>query len=84
MPNPYLRCFTPELADPRGGGGGTRDMRPLGSKFFHFHAVFGKIIALVGAPPRENPGSATDGHRIFEFLKNKTISLLAFMGSYVY
>ena len=27
------------LADPRGAA---RDARPLGSKFFHFHAVFGK------------------------------------------
>ena len=38
---------------------------PPGSKFFHFHAVFGKknlknnSTLGVGAPPRENPGSAT-------------------------
>ena len=37
---------------------------PLGSKFFHFHAVFGKKNRLVHrlrelAPPQENPGSAT-------------------------
>ena len=48
-----------------GSKGGARDARPpWGSKFFHFHAVFDKklkIIALlgVGAPPGENPGSAT-------------------------
>ena len=52
------------VADLRGGGARTR---PPGSKFFQFHAVFGKIwqnrmLVLprgVGAPPRGNPGSAT-------------------------
>ena len=37
---------------------------PWGSKFFHFHAVFGKKLknnSTFGSwrPPRENPGSAT-------------------------
>ena len=53
------------LADPRGGA---RDARPppRGSKFFHFHAVFGKNVknnSNFGSwrpPPGENPGSATD------------------------
>ena len=44
--------------------GGTRDVLPLRSKFFNFHAVFGKKIRLVHplwelAPPQENRGSAT-------------------------
>ena len=41
-------------------------MPPPGSRFFHFHAVFGKKYAkliptweLASAPPQENPGSAT-------------------------
>ena len=43
------------LADPRGG---TRDARTPRSKFFHFHAVFGKKIARlptlgVGPPLRK-------------------------------
>ena len=49
------------LADLRGESG-TRP--PWGSKIFHFHAVFGKILQnnpnlRVGTPPRKNPGSAT-------------------------
>ena len=50
------------LADPRGG---VRDAPPPGSKFFHFHAVFGKKLknnSTFGSwrpPPGENPGSAT-------------------------
>ena len=49
------------LADPRGRQG----CASRGSKFFHFHAVFGKnlkkIIPLWElAPPQENPGSATE------------------------
>ena len=52
------------LADPRGGA---RDAPPppWGSKFFHFHAVFGKKLknnSTFGSwrpPPGENPGSAT-------------------------
>ena len=50
------------LADPRGAPG-TR-APPRGSKFFHFHAVFGKKLknnSTFGSwrPPGENPGSAT-------------------------
>ena len=53
------------LADPRGGA---RDAPPppRGSKFFHFHAVFGKKLKNNSTfwswrppPPGENPGSAT-------------------------
>ena len=45
------------------GAPGTRPP-PRGSKLFHFHAVFGKNLKNnsnfgVGAPPGENPGSAT-------------------------
>ena len=50
------------------GGGGARDAHPpWGSKFFHFHAVFGKKLknnSTFGSwrpPPGENPGSATEG-----------------------
>ena len=45
----------------KGGAPGT----PWGSKFFHFHAVFGKKLknnSTFGSwrpPPGENPGSAT-------------------------
>ena len=49
------------------GGGGVRDARPpWASKFFRFHAVFGKIWRVHAPPggftppPRENPGSATE------------------------
>ena len=55
-------CKWYSLADPRGGA---RDARPpWGSKFFHFHAVFGKNVknnSNFGSwrPPGENPGSAT-------------------------
>ena len=52
------------VADVRGHEG-----RPLGSKFFQFHAVFGKILQnrMLAAPspgelapqPQGNPGSAT-------------------------
>ena len=47
------------------GSRGTRDARPLprGSKFFQFHAVFGKIwqnLMLAPLPPRGNPGSGTE------------------------
>ena len=47
--------------------GGKRDV-PLGSKFFQFHAVFGKIWqnrilapppGELAHPPRGDPGSAT-------------------------
>ena len=39
---------------------GARDVCP-GSKFFQFHAVFGKILQnrMLAPPPRGNPGSAT-------------------------
>ena len=45
---------------------------PWGSKFFQFHAVFGKIGKIVcwhppgelAPPPRGNPGSATDYYRL--------------------
>ena len=54
----------------RSGGskGGARDAHPWGSKFFQFHAVFGKIWQNrmlapppeeLAPPPRGNPGSAT-------------------------
>ena len=63
------------LADPREAPG---THTPQGSKFFHFHSVFSKknckIIALlgVGAPPRENPGSATEcGINIYELQCSK-------------
>ena len=54
--NPHSRSI--------GGSRGAPGTRPPGSKFFHFHAVFGKNVQNnpnlgVGAPPRENPGSAT-------------------------
>ena len=47
---------------------GARPSRPPGSKFFQFHAVFGKIWQIrmlappgeLARPPRGNPGSATD------------------------
>ena len=50
-----------------GSRGGVRDARPppWASKFFRFHAVFGKIWRVHAPPggftppPRENPGSAT-------------------------
>ena len=50
-----------------GGGGRLEGRAPLGSKFFQFHADFGKIwqnrmLAPPGElapPPRGNPGSAT-------------------------
>ena len=49
-----------------GGSKGGRQgcVPPRGSKFFHFHAVFGKKLknnSTFGSwhPPRENPGSAT-------------------------
>ena len=53
-----------------GSKGGARDVSPLGSKFFQFHAVFGKIWQnLMLAPPGElaptprgNPGSATESN----------------------
>ena len=57
------------VADLRGG---SREPRPpWGSKFFQFHAVFGKIwqnrmLAPPGElapPPRGNPGSATAGNK---------------------
>ena len=69
------KCFTSiENADrsviTSGGSKGGREGRapPLGSKFFQFHAVFGKfwqnrMLAPPGElapPPRGNPGSATD------------------------
>ena len=51
-----------------GSRGGVRDARPpWASKFFRFHAVFGKIWRVHAPPggftppPRENPGSATAG-----------------------
>ena len=53
--------LTFSLADPRGRQG----RPPPGSKFFHFHAVFGKKICKIprtwelAPPPRENPGSTT-------------------------
>ena len=71
MPPPSALCIG-------GSRGGVRDARPpWASKFFRFHAVFGKIWrvhAPTGGftpPPRENPGSATamtishikDGHQ---------------------
>ena len=41
-PLPMLNLYAHSLADPRGGA---RDARPpWGSKFFHFHAVFGKKL----------------------------------------
>ena len=51
------------LVDPRGGRQGRAP--PPGSKFFHFHAVFGKKLknnstfGSWGPPPGKNPGSAT-------------------------
>ena len=52
------------LAD-LGGGREGRTPPPWASKFFRFHAVFGKIWRVHAPPggftppPRENPGSAT-------------------------
>ena len=58
-----------------GSRGGVRDARPpWASKFFRFHAVFGKIWRVHAPPggftppPRENPGSAT-GHIEFKVCK---------------
>ena len=39
-------------------GGSKGDASHPGSKFFHFHGVFGK--KRLAPPPQENPGSATD------------------------
>ena len=52
---------------------------PQGSKFFQFHAVFRKVWQNrmlvppwgVNAPPRGNPGSATDSEKLAEVNKNK-------------
>ena len=48
---------------------GAREGRPLGSKFFQFHAVFGKFWPNpmlppggLASPPRGNTGSATALH----------------------
>ena len=43
------------------GGGSKGAHVPLGSKFFEFHVVFGKIWRnrMLAPPPRGNPGSAT-------------------------
>ena len=56
-----------QVEDPRGRQGHAHP--PLGSKFFHFHAFFGKkccqiidwcpLLSGVGAPCVENPGSVT-------------------------
>ena len=58
-----------------GSRGGVRDARPpWASKFFRFHAVFGKIWRVHAPPggftppPRENPGSATGLNPIFRML----------------
>ena len=59
-----------------------RGVHPPGSKFFQFHAVFGKIWqnhmlvppGELAPPPRGNPGSATGG--LFRFrvlIKNKGV-----------
>ena len=47
------------VADLRGGAGDAPP--PGGSKFFRFHAVFGKFWQnrMLAPPPRGNPGSAT-------------------------
>ena len=44
---------------------GTQGTRPPRSKFFQFHAVFGKFWQnhMLAPPPRGNPGSAAD--RVF-------------------
>ena len=56
-----------------------------GSKFFHFHLVFGKTIYVssytlqVGIPPQENPGSATDicsNSFLLDLIKNHKTNLL--------
>ena len=48
-----------------GGSKGAPGTHPQGSKFFHFHAVFGKKLQNKSTfrtwrTPQENPGSATD------------------------
>ena len=56
--------MTVRIGGSRGGREG-RTPPPWASKFFRFHAVFGKIWRVQAPPggftppPRENPGSAT-------------------------
>ena len=66
-----------------GSRGGVRDARPpWASKFFRFHAVFGKIWRVHAPPggftppPRENPGSATVLVIILLILEFHEINLL--------
>ena len=48
-----------------GGSRGTRDARPSsGSKFLHFHAVFGKIGQITGSRP-SRVGAPTSGKSLF-------------------
>ena len=56
--------FCVGIASIGGSKGGRQGRAPPGSKFFHFHAVFGKKLknnSTFGSwrPPGENPGSAT-------------------------
>ena len=72
----HLKNQSGEIIDkiPIGGSrGGVRDARPpWASKFFRFHAVFGKIWRVHAPPggftppPQENPGSATDTSQYYE------------------
>ena len=64
--DPHLNTYRnlPTITISGGSKGGTR-----GSKFFHFHAVFGHKIGEhthFGSwrPPQENPGSTTDNNVI--------------------
>ena len=63
--------FPLSVADLRGAPG----TPPGGSKFFHFHAVFGRKNRLahplweLAPPPGENPGSATDCNTMRKAIK---------------
>ena len=59
-------------------------MPPRGSKFFQFHAVFGKFWRnrMLAPPPRRNPGSATVLYN-FMFFDNFLIMLIPCVSSVV-
>ena len=71
------------MADLRGARGA-----PPGSKFFQFHAVFGKFWqnrmlapspGELAPPPRGNPGSTTDNHSQLSQLNEAVILIKLFL-----
>ena len=67
-PQLYDSLLSIAVADLRGRA----SFAPLpGPKFFHFHAVFGKINGSLAPPPLGNPGSATsyDTYNLLESIK---------------